>query len=361
MPGIHKEFWKGKRVFLTGHTGFKGSWLSLWLQRLGVELSGYALQAPTQPSLFELGHVASKMNSVTGDIRDLKKLSETLNIVRPEIVIHMAAQPLVRYSYIEPVETYATNVMGTVNILEASRNTPGVRALVNVTTDKCYENREWIWGYREHDRLGGYDPYSSSKACAELITAAYRTSYFGAKRESSVALAIATARAGNIIGGGDWAKDRLIPDIIGAFSQNEPAVIRNPQATRPWQHVLDALYGYLLLAEQLFLNGQKFSAAWNFGPDGRESRTVAWIADTITRSWGSTATWQAVDQSGYHEAASLNLDATQARSELGWESILGLDQAIDLTVKWAKAYQSDRDMREFTTQQIVSYEKLISQ
>jgi CDP-glucose 4,6-dehydratase len=361
MPGINREFWAGKRVFLTGHTGFKGSWLSLWLQELGAELSGYALQAPTQPSLFELGHVASKMNSVTGDIRDIKKLSETLNITRPEIVIHMAAQPLVRYSYIEPVETYATNVMGTVNILEASRNTPSVRALVNVTTDKCYENREWIWGYRENDRLGGYDPYSSSKACSELISAAYRSSYFSAEPSNSPRLAIATARAGNIIGGGDWAKDRLVPDMISAFSEGSPAVIRNPQATRPWQHVLDALHGYLLLAEQLFLNGPQFSAAWNFGPNDQEPRTVAWIADAISKSWGGTATWLDDNQLGYHEAASLRLDATKARNTLGWESVLDLPKAIHLTVDWAKAYQSGRDMRDFTIQQIISYEEFISQ
>ncbi|WP_313617851.1 CDP-glucose 4,6-dehydratase, partial [Rhizobium sp.] len=288
--GVNISFWRGKRVLLTGHTGFKGSWLSLWLQNLGAHVTGFALPPPTSPSLFEATGVADGMTSLIGDIRDLEALKNAVRTADPEIVIHMAAQPLVRYSYVNPVETFSTNVMGVVNLLEAVRESQKIRAVVNVTTDKCYENREWPWGYRENEPMGGYDPYSSSKACAELVTAAYRRSYFTTPSNGH-RVAVATARAGNVIGGGDWAKDRLIPDIVYAFSQGVPASIRNPQAIRPWQHVLESLRGYLILAENLFEHGDEFAEAWNFGPNDDDAKPVSWITERMAELWGNEASW----------------------------------------------------------------------
>ena len=272
---MNPAFWKGKRILLTGHTGFKGSWLSLWLQSMGAPVVGYALAPPTNPSLFEVAEVGRGMTSVIGDIRDLEHLCAVFAEHKPEIVIHMAAQPLVRYSYIEPVETYSTNVMGTVNLLEAVRGTDSVKAVVNVTSDKCYENREWVWNYRENEAMGGYDPYSNSKGCAELVTAAYRNSYFHSEKYKEHGVALASGRAGNVIGGGDWAGDRLIPDIMRAITQNLAVNIRNPHAIRPWQHVLEPLSGYLMLAQKLYEEGAAYAEGWNFGPSDEDAQACA--------------------------------------------------------------------------------------
>lgn len=350
------EFWKGRKVFLTGHTGFKGSWLSLWLQHLGAELTGYALPAPTDPSLFEAAGVQRGMRSIIGDIRDLAGLSEAMRAAAPEVVIHMAAQPLVRASYEDPVETYSTNVMGTVHMLEAVRRTPSVRAVVNVTTDKCYDNREWVWGYRENEPMGGYDPYSSSKGCAELVTSAYRNSFFPAARHAQHGVALASARAGNVIGGGDWAKDRLIPDILAAFGRREAVVIRNPDATRPWQHVLEPLRGYLQLAERLCSGGPAFAEAWNFGPHPEDARPVSWIADRLASMWGDGARWQTVAGEHPHEANYLRLDISKAGARLGWHPSLRLHEALALIIEWARAWQGRADVRALTLQQISSYQ-----
>ena len=279
VNGIDADFWRGRRVFLTGHTGFKGGWLALWLQRLGADVTGYALDPPTTPSLFAVARVGAGMRSIINDIRDAETLAQAMREAQPEIVIHMAAQPLVRYSYQAPVETYATNVMGTVHLLEAVRQTDSVRAVVNVTSDKCYENREWVWGYRENEPMGGYDPYSNSKGCAELVTAAYRNSYFNPAQYSQHGVALASARAGNVIGGGDWAEDRLIPDILRAIAAGEAVNIRSPHAIRPWQHVLEPLSGYLLLAQRLIEDGPAHAEGWNFGPSEEDARPVQWIVE----------------------------------------------------------------------------------
>lgn len=353
---VNVSFWKGKKVFLTGHTGFKGSWLSIWLQQLGAELTGYALAPPTDPSLFELANVARGMQSIIGDIRDGAMLTAAMRDAAPEIVIHMAAQPLVRRSYVDPVETYATNVMGTVNLLEAVRQTSSVRAVVNVTTDKCYENKEWLWGYRENEAMGGFDPYSSSKGCAELVTAAYRSSFFSAEKYSQHQVALATARAGNVIGGGDWAEDRLIPDIVAAFDRAQPVVIRNPLATRPWQHVLEPLRGYLMLAEKLCVEGSAFAEAWNFGPRSDDARPVEWIVKQLAEKWPEPATWQ-IDGAGHpHEANYLNLDISKAGHRLNWQPAMKLDQALDLIVHWTRARSAGDDLLALTQGQISAYQ-----
>ena len=349
-------FWRGKRVFLTGHTGFKGSWLSLWLQQLGAQVTGYALQPPTDPSLFEAAHVAKGMVSHIGDIRDGEGLAAAMGRAKPEIVIHMAAQPLVRQSYVDPVETYSTNVMGTVHLLEAVRRTPGVRAVVNVTTDKCYENREWVWGYRENEPMGGFDPYSSSKGCAELVTSAYRNSFFPAQKHAEHHVALASARAGNVIGGGDWAKDRLIPDILAGFSRGEPVLVRSPHAIRPWQHVLEPLRGYLVLAEKLYTDGPAFAEAWNFGPLGDDARPVEWIARELANRWGEGAAWRVSGGDHPHEASYLKLDISKAGHRLDWHPALRLSEALDLIVDWARGQQQGRDVRELTLRQIAGYE-----
>lgn len=358
---MNLDFWRDKRVLVTGHTGFKGGWLSLWLQSLGVELTGFSLKPPTTPNMFTVAKVSDGMRSVEGDIRDLEHLTKSMQASRPEIVIHMAAQSLVRESYQRPVETYATNLMGTVNVLESVRYTPSVRAVVIVTTDKCYENREWVWGYREHEPMGGYDPYSSSKGCAELATAAYRSSFFNLQDYEKHGVAIATARAGNVIGGGDWSNDRLIPDIIAAFENKIPARIRNPHAIRPWQYVLEPLRGYLMLAENLILEGPPFAEGWNFGPRDEDAKPVSWIVDQLTALWGESASWDFDSQLQPHEAHYLKLDCSKANNKLGWRQSTKLMDALKGIVSWHRAYIDKADMRLETLNQIRHYERTLFQ
>lgn len=358
---MNPAFWHGKRVLLTGHTGFKGSWLSLWLQSMGAHVVGYALAPPTQPSLFEVADVGAGMTSVLGDIRDLAKLQAVFAEHSPEVVIHMAAQPLVRYSYQNPVETYTTNVMGTVHLLEAVRHSPGVKAVVNITTDKCYENREWVWGYRENEPMGGYDPYSNSKGCAELVSASYRSSFFHPDHYAQHGVALATVRAGNVIGGGDWAQDRLIPDVLTAFEQGRVAHIRNPRAIRPWQHVLEPLRGYLTMAERLFEQGPQFAEGWNFGPNDEDAKPVGWIVAQMAELWGQNAQWQIDDAKHPHEANYLKLDISKARSRLDWHPALRLNDALKLIVDWSRLHQGGHDMRAFTLAQIHDYQTLTTQ
>lgn len=357
---MNPAFWSGKRVLLTGHTGFKGGWMALWLQSLGAQVVGYALTPPTETNLFELAAVGSGMHSVIGDIRDLAKLQATLAEHRPEVVFHMAAQPLVRYSYQNPVETYSTNVMGTVHLLEAVRQTSGVKAVVNITTDKCYENREWAWGYRENEPMGGYDPYSNSKGCAELVSAAYRSSFFNPATYAQHGVALATVRAGNVIGGGDWAADRLIPDILAAFESGRPVHIRNPHAIRPWQHVLEPLRGYLTLAERLCAMGPEFGEAWNFGPSDEDAREVGWIVQEMARMWGADAQWQVDSAEHPHEAHYLKLDISKARSRLSWQPAMRLPQALQLITHWAQQRRAGVDLRALTLAQIGAYQTLTS-
>jgi CDP-glucose 4,6-dehydratase len=354
---MNPEFWQGKRVFLTGHTGFKGSWLSLWLQSLGAEVTGYALNPPTKPSLFDVANVAANMKSLIGDVRDLDLLKKSMKEARPEIVIHMAAQPLVRYSYANPVETYSINLMGSVHLLEAVRNTEGVRAVVNVTSDKCYENREWIWGYREDEALGGYDPYSNSKGCAELVTAAYRSSFFNPDNYQNHGVGIATARAGNVIGGGDWAEDRLIPDFMRAIIAGETVMIRSPNAIRPWQHVLEPLSGYLALAEKLYIQGNKFAEAWNFGPDDSDAKSVEWIVSQLVENWGGSACFK-IDSNAanLHEAHFLKLDCSKARMTLGWKPQWNANETIQSICAWHKAHLNGQDMKAYTLNEIKLYQ-----
>lgn len=360
---MNPAFWKNRRVFLTGHTGFKGSWLSLWLLRLGARATGYSLSAPTQPSLFESAGLADGMNSIYGDVRDLKSLQTALAETQPEVVLHLAAQSLVRDSYENPLETYEVNVMGTAKLLEAARRVPGVRAIVVVTSDKCYENREWVWGYREDEGMGGRDPYSSSKGCAELVTAAYTSSYFPVREYDKHGVAIASARAGNVIGGGDWAKDRLLPDIIRAIQAGEPVIIRNPDAIRPWQHVLEPLRGYLDLAEALVEKGPEFNGGWNFGPGEEDTHPVAWIAENITRAWGEEARWELDRRTHPHEAHYLKLDCSKARSLLNWTPGLKLPLALKWIVSWYREYyrnSSDANaIRDLALQEIARYEELL--
>ena len=355
---MRPDFWQGKRVLLTGHTGFKGSWLSLWLQSLGADVIGYALPPPTNPSLFESANVESGMTSIMGDIRDLDTLQKVFKDHSPEIVIHMAAQPLVRYSYQNPVETYSTNVMGTVNVLEAVRHCSSVRAVVNITTDKCYENREWAWGYRENEPMGGYDPYSNSKGCAELVTSAYRSSFFNPENYEQHGVALASVRAGNVIGGGDWAQDRLIPDILTAFEQSRTVNIRNPQAIRPWQHVLEPLRGYLTLAEKLYLEGVRYAEGWNFGPNDDDAKPVVWIVQQMAAIWGEGAVWQIDEGNHPHEASYLKLDISKARNELNWHPALRLNEALTLIVDWSKKRQAGVNLHDLTLNQISHYQNL---
>jgi CDP-glucose 4,6-dehydratase len=355
---VNPLFWSGKRVLLTGHTGFKGGWMSLWLQSLGAEVTGYALKPPTEPSLFDGACVSRGMNSVLGDIRDLDCLRSVFSKCQPEIVFHMAAQPLVRNSYHSPTETYSTNVMGTVHLLEAVRLASGVKAVVNVTTDKCYENREWVWGYREGEPMGGRDPYSNSKGCAELVSAAYRSSFFDTERYNEHGVALATARAGNVIGGGDWAQDRLIPDIVAAFERGTRLEIRNPNATRPWQYVLEPLRGYLTLAQRLFEQGPEFAEPWNFGPNEEEAKSVGWIVEKMSTLWGRSAQWSVAEGQHPHEANYLKLDISKARKRLGWHPAMHLSEALSLVVEWNKKRQEGADLRALTIAQIQAYQKL---
>lgn len=354
---MNPQFWVGKRVFLTGHTGFKGSWLSLWLQKLGANVTGYALNPPTNPSLFEVADVAAGMKSVVGDIRDLDSLLSAMKDAAPDIVIHMAAQPLVRYSFANPVETYSTNVMGSVHLLEAVRHTKSVKAVINVTSDKCYENNEWVWGYRENEPMGGYDPYSNSKGCAELVTAAYRSSFFNPKNYEVHGVALASARAGNVIGGGDWATDRLIPDFMRSIVAGETVVIRSPNAIRPWQHVLEPLKGYLMLAEKLFQEGPDFAGAWNFGPLDIDAKNVEWIVNEFVRHWGPEASFRIEGNiSNLHEAHFLKLDCSKAKTQLKWNPQWNASQTIERICSWHKVHLSGADMKLYCVDEILQYQ-----
>jgi len=337
-------------VFLTGHTGFKGSWLSLWLESLGATVKGYALAPATQPSLFEVARVAEKIDSEIGDIRDFEQLKKSMMNFNPDVLIHMAAQPLVRLSYKEPIETYDTNVMGTVKVLEAARSCPNLKAIVSVTTDKCYENREWVWGYRENEPMGGYDPYSSSKGCAELVTSAYRRSFM---QEQGIGLA--SARAGNVIGGGDWSDDRLIPDILKAFEKSEPVIIRNPKSTRPWQHVLEPLSGYLVLAQRLYEQPEVFAEGWNFGPHEEDAKPVDWILDRMVDQWGEGASWELDQDNHPHEAGFLKLDISKAKNMLQWKPVWHLDLTLEKIVQWHKAWLNNEDMQSECLKEIELY------
>lgn len=345
----------GKKVLITGHTGFKGSWLSLLLHKLGANVYGYALEPPTTPSLFEEAKIEELIISYIGDVRDLAHLSEIFDEVKPEVVFHMAAQPLVRDSYMIPVETYAINVMGTVNVLEACRWTESVKVIVNVTTDKCYENKEWHWGYRENEPMGGYDPYSNSKGCSELVTSSYRNSFFNPKDYDKHGVAIASVRAGNVIGGGDWAGDRLIPDFIRAISQNQKVVIRSPYAIRPWQHVLEPLNGYLTLAAKLYKKGSKYNGGWNFGPDDKDAKNVEWITQTICKLWGNGASYAVDTNSQPHEANYLKLDCSKAKAELGWEPRWNIHKTLENIVEWNKVYLRGENVRKITENQIEEF------
>jgi CDP-glucose 4,6-dehydratase len=346
---VKPDFWQGKRVFLTGHTGFKGSWLALWLQQMGAVVRGYALIPPSNPSLFDVAHVGDGMQSDIGDIRDLAQVKASMIGFNPDILIHMAAQPLVRLSYKEPLETYDINVMGTAKVLEAARSCPNLKAIVSVTTDKCYENKEWVWGYREDEPMGGYDPYSSSKGCAELVTSAYRRSFL-----SEQGVGLASARAGNVIGGGDWAEDRLIPDILRAFEQNQPVVIRNPASTRPWQHVLEPLSGYLVLAQALYEQPTAFAEGWNFGPFDEDAQPVSWILDKMVAKWQG-ASWQLDENAHPHEAGYLKLDISKAKARLHWQPTWRLEQTLNRIVAWHQTWLDNKDMHAVCLQEITDY------
>lgn len=353
---VDPGFWRSQRVLLTGHTGFKGSWLSLWLASMGAEVHGLALAPPTRPALFDEAHVESALASHTvADIRDRDAVLRTVRQAQPTTVIHMAAQPLVRLSYDQPVETYATNVMGTVHLLDAVRLTDTVRAVVNVTTDKCYENKEWAWGYREDEPMGGHDPYSNSKGCAELVTSSYRRSFLAAR-----GISIASARAGNVIGGGDWAVDRLVPDILRAFERGEPVRIRNPHAVRPWQHVLEPLSGYLALAQRLHADGDAVAQGWNFGPRDDDARPVQWIVDHLVRYWAHAPGWQVDTGDHPHEAHYLKLDISKAGGRLGWRPQWSLDDALARIADWHRAWLERQDVRERCLDQIAHYMKAVN-
>lgn len=347
---VNPSFWRNRRVLLTGHTGFKGSWLSLWLQSLGAIVHGVALAPPTTPALFDVARVADAMDSRFGDVRDFDAIRPLVVDFQPEVVMHMAAQPLVRLSYKEPLLTYATNVMGTVHVLEAARQAGSVRAIVNVTSDKCYLNREWVWGYREDEPMGGDDPYSSSKGCAELVSWAYRQSFLAQE-----GIALATARAGNVIGGGDWAMDRLVPDVLRALEQRESVEIRNPLAIRPWQHVLEPLAGYLMLAERLCENGQADAEGWNFGPGDDDAQPVQWVVERLCESWGTEASWVLQPGEHPHEASYLKLDTSKARQRLQWQPRWSLPLALTKIVEWHRAWLSGADMQAYCLQQIAQY------
>src|SRR5262245_1423591 len=356
---LQRAFWKDRRVFLTGHTGFKGSWLSMWLHALGAQVTGFALDPPTQPSLFEQARVASMLHrSIRGDIRDFSSLKDAIDGCRPDVVIHMAAQSVVRRAYEDPIETYASNVLGTVHLLEALRQLGRPCAVVNVTSDKCYENREWAWGYRENEPMGGHDPYSNSKGCAELVTSAYRDSFFSPKSQASHGIRLASARAGNAIGGGDWTANQLIPDLMRAFLAGRACQIRNPAATRPWQFALEPLRGYLMLAERLAQDPEAFSSGWNFGPADSDAQPVSFIADELVRLWGSGAVWESDAAEHPHEAHFLKLDASRAKSALGWRPVLSLDEALVWIAEWYRGCQAGCDLRRLTQTQIARYEQL---
>lgn len=348
---MNRQFWRGKRVFLTGHTGFKGGWLALWLSDMGAKVHGYALTPPTEPNLFTVANLQARLASSTiADIRDAATLTKAMKVFQPDIVLHLAAQPLVRHSYVEPVETYTVNVIGTVNLLEAVRQTPSVKVVVNVTTDKCYENREWVWPYRENEAMGGFDPYSSSKACSELVTAAYRRSFL-----EPAGIHLASARAGNVIGGGDWAADRLVPDFLRALDTGQSLTVRAPLALRPWQHVLEPLSGYLILAEKLFTEGKGFSEAWNFGPNEADAKPVQWIVEYLSGQVPDAA-WKCDTSLQPHEASTLKLDSSKAKAQLGWCPRWDLKTALSMTLSWYQAWKQGADIDAASIQQIQAYE-----
>lgn len=353
------QIYRNRKVLITGHTGFKGAWLSLWLNHLGSNVIGYALKPPTQPNLFELCDLNAKMTSIEGDVRDFGHLKGVIQEYKPEIIFHLAAQALVRRSYHDPLETYSTNLMGTVHLLEAVRQVGGVRVIINVTSDKCYENREWVWGYRENDPLGGEDPYSSSKGCAELITMAYTKSYFHPDHYEKHGVSLASVRSGNVIGGGDWAEDRLLPDCMKALLQNKAIVIRYPDAVRPWQHVLEPLFGYLLLAQLLYQNGASLGEAWNFGPNDENMKPVRWLVERIVEIWGEKASWRIDQDFQPHEARTLKLDCSKAKSRLGWHPQWDLETGLRNTIEWYRAYRHHEDMFLTTMNQIKDYEERI--
>lgn len=355
---MDRAFWAGKRVLVTGHTGFKGSWLVCWLQMMGARVTGLALAPPPGPSLFRDARLAEGMQSIEGDVRDAALVARVVEQCDPEIILHLAAQALVRPSYDDPVGTYATNVMGTLHVLEAARRAPNLRVALMVTSDKAYENQEWVWAYRENDTLGGRDPYSNSKACAELAVDCYRRSFFPPERHAEHHVAVATARAGNVIGGGDWATDRLVPDILRALGESRPVHVRSPDSTRPWQFVLGAVHGYLLLAERLWADGPRHSEGWNFGPDVSDVQTVAWIVDYMTRRWGTGAHWTRDEGQHPHEAQLLMLDCTKSKRLLGWNPRLPLGQTLDWIIEWYRAHLDGCDDRALLEQQIRRYEAL---
>lgn len=356
---MNSDFWRDKRVLVTGHTGFKGGWLATWLKAMGAQVIGYALPPTPGPSLFREAAVADGMESIEGDVRDLAHLKDVFAAHSPEIVIHLAAQAIVRQSYEDPVFTYSTNVMGSLNILEAARTAKSLRSVVMVTSDKAYANREWVWAYRETDRLGGHDPYSSSKACAELVVQSYRNSFFPANRYAQHGVAIASARAGNVIGGGDWSADRLIPDTLRALGDGRPVMIRSPNATRPWQFVLEAVGGYLLLAEKLWTDGTQFAEEWNFGPDVDDVRSVSWIVDFMVSKWGNGAAWIKDEGAHPHEANLLMLDCTKAKRLLGWTPRLRLAHTLDWIIEWNRAWMAGESARKCSETQIARYEKML--
>ena len=356
---MNSAFWSGRKVLVTGHTGFKGSWLCMWLDRLGAEVVGYALDPPTQPSLFMTASVESCLHtSARGDVRDLERLSGLIRSQEPDVIFHLAAQSVVRSSYDDPLETYSTNVLGTATLFQAIRGAGRGLSVVNITTDKVYRNHEWIWGYRENDELGGRDPYSNSKACAELVTESFRESYFPPAALAQHGVGLASARAGNVIGGGDWTRDQLIPDIIRAFTAARPVPIRQPNSTRPWQHVLDCLSGYILLAEKLSTDGATYSTAWNFGPKPSDVKAVSWIADFLVKAWGGGASWHVDAGAHPHEARMLRLDSSNATEVLGWTPRLDLPRALDWTAKWYKSINAGGSARELCLQQIREYEAI---
>ena len=360
MSGLFNNFYKNKRLLITGHTGFKGSWLSMWLNQLGAQVIGYALTPPSKPSLFEVCNLKKEMISIIGDVRNLNKLKRVFSKHQPQIVFHLAAQSLVRESYKNPIETYETNIMGTVNVLEILRKTTSVKAGIIVTSDKCYENKGQNYKYQEKDPMGGHDPYSSSKGCVELVTAAYLKSFFNPKNRKNLPPFLASARAGNVIGGGDWGQDRLIPDCVRSLAKKRPILLRYPNAIRPWQHVLESLYGYLLLAKNLYQNGHQFSGGWNFGSEDGDSKPVKWLVNQIIKNWGASTSWKADKNTNPYEAHCLKLDSTKAKTKLGWQPQWNLGLALRKTIAWYKAYyQQNQNMLKMTLSQIKEYENAI--
>lgn len=349
------DFYRGRKILITGHTGFKGSWLSILLDWLGADIYGYALNPPTSPSLYEVANIDKFVSSTIGDIRDFNTLLAHLIETQPEIIIHMAAQPLVMESYKNPRETYETNVMGTVNLFDAARQVKSVKVILNITTDKCYENKEWIWGYRENEPMGGHDPYSNSKSCSELVTSSFRNAFFNPKEYSKHGVALASARAGNVIGGGDWATDRLIPDFFRSILKAQKLKIRSPYAIRPWQHVLEPLSGYLTLCEKLYCEGQSFAEGWNFGPEDNDAKNVEWITSKICELWGAGAAYEINKDTQPHEANYLKLDCSKAKNLLNWYPKWNIETAIQKIVEWNKAYIADSDMKLVCINQIEEY------